>query len=409
MTVHRPPDSRLLSNLIAHEKEYTKHLSALFPISHAALASLSAFAAASPSAIPSSSSVSLAQTIGTIVDVLSGADDALQLYNQAVENWRDQLGHLIKLEEDIAAILRDREILITRLIKVSKSSKTTRDPRSSLVLPSGSTSFTSLPSTNSTLHGSSNTKLLQAQEELRACENHLATKELELEALRISIAREGLGARCRALIDCGWAWGEMGKEGLRALQSLNAPSPDGKEPPLSSFPLHSHSPSTSITPKQKPLRSPALPSHVAQGPLSYSSDISSLTPSQSASQQHDWPSRGTSQEGAVPDHPSSNGHEEVTINIPPAHAISELTMPTGVPSPSPLRAPLSESSTDLEAHPLPRGSSTQRIRRPLSKRITEVDENEYREKPALVADSFTSLTVLAMQTIAVKMGRLKVP
>lgn len=385
MTVHRPPDSRLLSNLIAHEKEYTKHLSALFPISHGALASLSAFAAASPSATRTSSSVSLAQTIGTIVDVLSGADDALQLYNQAVENWRDQLGRLIKLEEDITAILRDREILVTRLIKVSKSSKTTRDPRSSLVLLTGSTSFTSLPSTNSTLHGSSNTKLLQAQEELRACEAHLATKELELEALRVSIAREGLGARCRALIDCGWVWGEMGKEGLRALQSLNASSFDDQEPPLASSP--SHLPPRSVTPKQKLSPSPALPSHVTQA---YSSDISSLTPSQSASQQHDGPSRGTSQEGAVPDHPSSNDHEEVTINIPPAHAISELTMPTGVPSPSPLRAALSDSSTDLEARPLPRSSSTQRNRRPLSRRITEVDENDYRERPALVNSSFTS-------------------
>ncbi|KAG2144360.1 uncharacterized protein EDB93DRAFT_1289320 [Suillus bovinus] len=327
--VHRPPDSRLLSNLIAHEKEYTKHLSALFPISHAALASLSAFAAASPSAIPSSSSISLAQTIATIVDILSGADDALQLYNKAVENWRDQLAHLIKLEEDIAAILRDREILVTRLIKVSKSSKTTRDPRLSLILPSGSTSFTSLPSTNSTLHGSSNTKVLQTQEELRACEAHLATKELELEALRVSIAREGLGARCRALVDCGWVWGEMGKEGLRALQTLNASSSDTQvpEPSLASFP--SHSPFTSTTPKQKPIPS-ALPARLTQGPISYSSDISSLTPSQSASQQHDGPSHGTSQEGAVPDHPSSNGHEDVTINIPPAHSISELTMPTGI-------------------------------------------------------------------------------
>jgi hypothetical protein len=108
--VYRPPDSRLLSNLIAHEKEHAKHLSALSPISHTALASLSAFAVASPSAIPSSS-VSLAQTTGTIVDILAGVDDALQLYNWAVENWRDRLGHLIKFEEDIAAILRDREIL----------------------------------------------------------------------------------------------------------------------------------------------------------------------------------------------------------------------------------------------------------------------------------------------------------
>ncbi|KAG1838228.1 hypothetical protein C8R48DRAFT_838642 [Suillus tomentosus] len=385
--VHRPPDSRLLSNLIAHEKEYTKHLSALFPISHAALASLSAFAAASPSAIPSSSSASLAQTIATIVDILSGADDALQLYNKAVENWRDQLAHLIKLEQDIASILRDREILVTRLIKVSKSSKTTRDARSSVNLPSGSTSFISLPSTNSTLHGSSNTKLLQTQEELRACEAHLATKELELEALRVSIAREGLGARCRALIDCGWTWGEMGKEGLRALQTLNASSSDAQEPQplLASFPSNSRPPSTSITPKQKPL---TLPSHVTQGPISYSSDISSLTPSQSASQQHDGPSRGASQEGAVPDHPSSNGHEDVTISIPPAHAISELTMPTGVRSPSPLRAPVPGSSTDLETRPLLLSSSAQQIRRPLSRRITEIDENEYREEPAVVTNSY---------------------
>ncbi|KAG1717720.1 uncharacterized protein EDB91DRAFT_1212236 [Suillus paluster] len=394
--VHRLPDSRLLSNLIAYEKEYTKHLSALFPISHAALASLSAFAAASPSAKPfSNSSVSLAQTIGAIVDILAGADDALQLYNQAVENWRDQLGHLIQLEEDIAAILRDREILVTRLIKVSKSSKAARDPRSSLILPSGSTSFTSLPSTNSTTHGSSSTKLLQAQEELRACEAHLATKELELEVLRISIAREGLGARCRALVDCGWAWGEMGKEGLRALQSLGASNPDSQvlEQSLASH-SHSHSPSASITlPQQKPLPPPALPPHLIQGPLSYSSDISSLTPSQSASQLHDGPSRETSQEGALPDHPSRNGHEEVTIAIPPAHAISELTMPTGVRSPSPLSVPLPESSTDLhtsasESRPLPRRTSTQQKRRPLSRRITEVDENEHREGPAVVENPY---------------------
>ncbi|KAG2116265.1 hypothetical protein DEU56DRAFT_932354 [Suillus clintonianus] len=222
-----------------------KHLSALFPISPAALASLSAFAVASPSAIPSSS-VSFAQTIGTIVDILTGVDDALQLYNRAVKNWHDQLG---------------------------------------------STSFTSLPSTNSTAHSASTTKLLQAQEELRACEAHLAAMELELEGLR-------------------------------------------------------------------PLPSPALPLHVTQSPISYSSDISYLTLSQSASQQHDGPSRGTSQEGVVPDRPSFNGHQEVTITIPPVHAISELTMPTGVRSPSPLSNPLPEISTDLEAHPLPHSSST---------------------------------------------------
>ncbi|KAG2336279.1 hypothetical protein BDR05DRAFT_1005998 [Suillus weaverae] len=283
LIVHRSGLQHFL--IVEHDlhtkREYTKHLSALFPISHATLASLSAFVAASPSAI-SSSSVSLAQTINTIVDIFSGADDAFQLYNQAVESWHDQLSQLIKLEEDIAAILCDKEILVSRLIKVSKSSKTTRDPRSSVILPSGSASFTYLPSTNSTLHGSSNTKLLQAQEELRACEAHLAAKELESKALRVSKAREGLGARCRALVD------------YHPFTSVLCMHPV-PELPLASSPLHLSSPSPSVTPKQKPLPSLALPSHVTQGPISYSSDISSLTPSQSASQRHDEPSRGTSQ------------------------------------------------------------------------------------------------------------------
>ncbi|KAG2337869.1 hypothetical protein BDR05DRAFT_894561, partial [Suillus weaverae] len=167
--------------------------------SHAALASLSASTAASPSP-----SASIAQTIGAVANVFSGADDALHLRNQAVENWHDRLGQLIKLKGDVATILRSKEICsVTRLIKVSKSSKTTRDPRSSLILPSGSTSFTSLPSTNSTPHGSSNTKLLRALQELRACEAHFAAKELDLDALWVSIAREGLRPCCRALVDWG--------------------------------------------------------------------------------------------------------------------------------------------------------------------------------------------------------------
>jgi len=60
----------------------------------------------------------LARTIGTVVDIFASADDALQRYNQALENWRDQLGHLLKLEEEIGAILRDREILCVLIVYV---------------------------------------------------------------------------------------------------------------------------------------------------------------------------------------------------------------------------------------------------------------------------------------------------
>ena len=110
--VHRPVDARLLNNLIAHEKDYTKHFAALFPLSHTALASLSAYGAASPSANPySTTSDSPAQVVAAIIDVLAGAEDALQRHLQAVEKWREQLASLKELEEDIGAIIHDREIL----------------------------------------------------------------------------------------------------------------------------------------------------------------------------------------------------------------------------------------------------------------------------------------------------------
>jgi hypothetical protein len=68
------------------------------------------------------------------------------------------------------------------------------------------------------------TKLAAAQSELQACEAHLATKERELDVMRNAAILTGLGARCKALVECGWAWGEMGKEGLRALESTEAPA-----------------------------------------------------------------------------------------------------------------------------------------------------------------------------------------
>ncbi|KAI9463128.1 hypothetical protein HD554DRAFT_1415348 [Boletus coccyginus] len=215
--VHRAPDSRLLTNLITHEKEYARHFAALFPLSHAALSSLSAYAAASP-----------AHPIPPVIDVLASADDALQRYAHALDTWRDQLVALKGLEDDLAAVLRDRDILVTRLIKASKFTREAhRSSRLGAPLTGlGSASLSSLPSTNTTTTtsagpASTNAKLAQAQAELQACEAHLVAKERELDARRISIARDGLGARCRALIDCGWVWGEVGKQGLKALQALS--------------------------------------------------------------------------------------------------------------------------------------------------------------------------------------------
>lgn len=71
------------------------------------------------------------------------------------------------------------------------------------------------------MFGEGSSKLNVAQSELQACETQLANKERELEVLRLSAVRVGLHARCTAMVNCGWAWGEMGNEGLRALESLD--------------------------------------------------------------------------------------------------------------------------------------------------------------------------------------------
>jgi len=69
--------------------------------------------------------------------------------------------------------------------------------------------------------GEGSSKLGVAQSELQACETQLANKEEELGALRFGTIREGLSARCTAMVRCGWMWSQMGEEGLRALGTLD--------------------------------------------------------------------------------------------------------------------------------------------------------------------------------------------
>lgn len=103
---------------------------------------------------------------------------------------------------------------MTRLIKASKQQKPARD--SALGgSPSGSTLSISKPEVHV------GQKLSTAQAELQACEAQLATKEQELNVFRVHSIKSGLQARCTALADCGWAWGEMSKEGIRALDTLD--------------------------------------------------------------------------------------------------------------------------------------------------------------------------------------------
>ena len=115
---------------------------------------------------------------------------------------------------------------MTRLIKLSKNQKPTRDSFIGTLGSSvGEASQISLNSFTSA--SASSSKLGAAQAELQACEAHLAAKEKELDDLRVSAIRRGLEVRCKAMVECGWNWGEMGKEGLRALEGIENAAANG--------------------------------------------------------------------------------------------------------------------------------------------------------------------------------------
>ncbi|KAH8985265.1 hypothetical protein EDB86DRAFT_2959934 [Lactarius hatsudake] len=314
--VHRPSDLRLLNSLLSNEKEYHKQLLVLLDThSQQSLGAFAAYASASPAPV--------ARALIAVAGSFAGADDALRRYAASVETWHAELRALKDLEEEVKNVMRDREILVTRLIKVSKNQKPTRD---SFIGNLGSaTSDASLTSLNSfTPAVVSSSKLASAQAELQACESHLASKEKELDQLRASTVRRGLEARCKAMVECGWNWGEMGKEGLRALEGMENPPENGND--VSS---HYH----------KLLPDPDRPP---------GSDLSSIGPSQSASQIHlptlssamftDQPASTPPRTSSPSPFPprSSSPHtgmplpSSFTLQIPPAHSISEFTLPSTV-------------------------------------------------------------------------------
>lgn len=101
--VHRPTDLRLLANLLSQEKEYSKQLGTVLETSQASLSSFSAYASASAPPV--------SQVVLAVTSTLAGADEALQKYLEAVDEWRDQLRRLKELESGVGDIMRDREIL----------------------------------------------------------------------------------------------------------------------------------------------------------------------------------------------------------------------------------------------------------------------------------------------------------
>lgn len=140
----------------------------------------------------------------------------------------------------------------------------------------------------------------------------------------------------------------------------------------------------------------------APPPTGYASDISSLTPSQSASQRAaastETSPAGRALQAAESSQRTLKAEEEifyqghVTISVPPAHAISDLDLPTGTRGPA--QPSTSRTSTSTVTHPIPNGhvpgaqsdfAATSMAafgrphRRPLSRHISEVSDEDAHE------------------------------
>ncbi|KAJ7063782.1 hypothetical protein B0H15DRAFT_807813 [Mycena belliarum] len=196
--VHRPADSRLLANLLSQEKDHRLRFCASPASAHLILA---------------------------VAGSLSTADEALRHYAAAVDRWRDYLKGLKALEDEVGNIMRDREILVTRLIKVSKPTLHASPSSSSLLLSPIQSQSSLAPNT------SANAKLAAAQTELQACEAHLAAKEVLLDVHRAALVREGLAGRCRALAECGRRWSAAGSAGAATAEGA-ARAPSDPDKPL---------------------------------------------------------------------------------------------------------------------------------------------------------------------------------
>jgi hypothetical protein len=105
--VHRPTDARLLTNLLAQDKEHSKHFNTFLEAASASISSLSAYAAASA---PPTSHIIL-----KVSGSLESADDALRRYAASIDEWLEQLKALKTLEDEVSNIFRDREILYVLL------------------------------------------------------------------------------------------------------------------------------------------------------------------------------------------------------------------------------------------------------------------------------------------------------
>lgn len=186
---HPTADSRLLNNLIKSEKTYISHLSASVQSAHVAASALSAWG--------TSESPDVAEASQALSQLLGEAADIQQTHVSAIEGYRSALKDVADRENSIRSVVRDRDILVGRLIKASKaSSKRSAEERAE--------------------------RIAHAQRELTACEEVLASEEAALVGVKRRTFKEALTMRCKTMGDAGAAMVDAAKEAILLLNDFDS-------------------------------------------------------------------------------------------------------------------------------------------------------------------------------------------
>lgn len=153
-------------------------------------------------------------------------------YVSSLDRFRKDLKQIHMLEEEMSRVRRDREILVTRLIKSTKSRPKKADLTAMSQEYGQHRSPSSMSSRASTISlssvGSFGTKeskrankLAEAQAELLGCEEHLRGLEVRIESERNQVMSRGLEERFRAMEAVGRMWVRQSRRGLDDLEKIH--------------------------------------------------------------------------------------------------------------------------------------------------------------------------------------------
>ncbi|BGP45009.1 hypothetical protein JCM10450v2_000824 [Rhodotorula kratochvilovae] len=205
--VTRPPaampslhDTRLLANLLKTEKD------ALTAFKHYSLTAATAGSALSAWSVADSADTGdLMDAAIRISQLLATCSDSQRLYLQALSAYRAALKEVLAREQALRTVVRDREILVNRLIKIGN--KKPKDGH----------------------EADHQAKLDDAQRELQACETFLQEEEAALATAKRRSFRGALQHRMKAMAELARVMEDCAAEAVAILSQLPAPEGDEDE------------------------------------------------------------------------------------------------------------------------------------------------------------------------------------